>query len=51
MNTVLRIAALLCFAIAVVICTIVDAPDVLDIFAFGFSGLAFWVGSTLVPER
>lgn len=47
MNQILRIAALVCFIIAAVICLIVDAPDVLDVLAAVSIGLALWVGSTL----
>jgi hypothetical protein len=45
----LRIIALVCFIVAAVICLIVDAPDVIDVLAAISVGLAFWVGSTLVP--
>ena len=49
MSSILRIAALVCFIVAAVICLIVDAPDVLDILAAVSVGLACWVGSTLSP--
>lgn len=49
MSSILRIAALVAFIVAAVICLIVDAPDPLDILAAISVGLACWVGSTLAP--
>lgn len=49
MSSILRIAALVCFIVAAVLCLIVDAPDPLDVFAAISVGLGFWVGSTLAP--
>ncbi len=46
-STILRLAALVCFIVAAVICLIVDAPDVIDILAAVSIGLAAWVASTL----
>lgn len=48
---ILRILALVCFIVAVVIAQVVDAPDPLDILAFIGAGLAFWVASSLAGDR
>lgn len=48
---ILRIAALVAFIIAAVLCLIVDLPDVIDILAAISIGLAAWVGATLAGDR
>lgn len=50
MPQILRILALACFLVAVVICIVVDVPDVIDILASISAGLAFWVGATLATS-
>lgn len=50
MSQALRVASLVCFIIAAVICKVVDAPDVLVVFTAISVGLGAWVASTLVQS-
>lgn len=49
MPTILRVLALVCFAIAAFVCLFVEGPDVFDALGAVSFGLAFWVAATLVP--
>lgn len=49
MTTILRVVALVCFAIAAFVCLFVEGPDVFDALAAISLGLACWVAATLVP--
>lgn len=51
MPVLLRFSALVAFVIGVAFCVVDDTPDVVDILGALLIGLAFWVASTLVPER
>lgn len=50
MSTILRILALVCFIVAVVLAAVSDSPDTLDILTALSLGLAFWVSATLAGE-
>lgn len=49
MPTILRVLALVCFAIAAFVSLFIEGPDVFDALAAISLGLAFWVAATLVP--
>lgn len=50
MSLILRIAALACFIVAVVLAAVSDNPDILDILTAESLGMALWVSATLVGE-
>lgn len=45
----LRLAALVVFAIAAVLCFVTDTPDVFTVLGLVNAGLALWVAGTIAP--